>query len=153
MKNSPSSASSPNKGRLSSLPSFPIEIEQRVRYSETDRMGIAHNKNYLDWFEMGRTEYCRKKGFSYRDIEERGIYLVVVESFCRYRKPLRYDDRFLIRTFLREATPKKTVFAYELRTLDGKILIAEGYTIHIPVTGDGVVTPLPEDILTVITRP
>jgi acyl-CoA thioester hydrolase len=152
MKNSPSSASSPNK-ICPALSSLPVEIEQRVRYSETDRMGIAHNGNYLDWFELGRTEYCRKKGCSYLDIEERGIYLVVVESFCRYRRPLRYDDRFLIRTFLRQAMPKKAVFAYELRTLDGKTLLAEGYTVHIPVTRENAVTPLPEDILTVLTRP
>jgi len=153
MTNSPSSASSPNKNLLASLPSTSVQIELRVRYSETDRMGIAHNKNYLDWFEMGRTEYCRQKGLSYRDIEERGFYLVVVESFCRYRKPLRYDDRFLVRTFLRDATPRKTVFAYELRTADGQALVAEGYTAHVPVNRESVFTSLPEELLSVLTRP
>jgi acyl-CoA thioester hydrolase len=147
MKNSPSSENSPNKSHSGPLlPPF-IQVEQRVRYSETDRMGVAHNKSYFEWFEIGRTEYCRQKGVSYRDIEERGFYLVVAESFCRYKKPLRYDDRFFIRTGLKEISPKKTVFAYELWTMDGLTLVAEGYTVHISVNKNGTITPMPEDIL------
>jgi acyl-CoA thioester hydrolase len=89
-----------------------IEFEERVRYSEIDRMGVAHNKNYFEWFEIGRTEYCHKKNIPYKSIEEQGYYLVVAEAFCRYKRPLRYDETFLIRVFLKEISPKKVVFAY-----------------------------------------
>jgi YbgC/YbaW family acyl-CoA thioester hydrolase len=85
----------------------PVETEERVRYSETDQMGVAHNKSYFEWFEIGRTEFCRKKGIPYKEIEAQGFYLVVVEAFCRYRKPLRYDQRFTIRVTLREAQPER----------------------------------------------
>jgi len=153
MKNFPSSENSPNKKYSGPLAPPYVEIEQRVRYSETDRMGLAHNKNYFEWFEIGRTEYCRRQGIAYKDIEEGGRCLVVVESFCRYKKPLRYDDRFLIRTAVRDATPKKAVFVYEVRTLDGRILIAEGYTVHISVDENGRVSPLPEDIVARIKSP
>ncbi len=68
-----------------------IEFEELVRYSETDKMGVAHNKNYFEWFEIGRTEYCRQKNIPYKDIETQGFFLVVVEAFCKYKKPLKYD--------------------------------------------------------------
>jgi acyl-CoA thioester hydrolase len=153
MTNSPSSASSPNKDLLAPLSPPTDEIELRVRYSETDRMGVAHNRVYFDWFEMGRTEFCRRKGLSYREIEERGVFLVVAEAFCRYRRPLRYDDRFLVRTALRTLSPKKATFAYELRTLDGTGLIAQGYTVHVAVNKNGTVSAMPDDIVARIGRP
>jgi len=124
-----------------------VEIEEKVRYSETDRMGVAHNKSYFEWFELGRTEYCRRRGFPYRRIEERGYFLVVVEAFCRYKRPLHYDEPFIIRTFLRELTPKKAVFEYELVTKDGRRPVASGQTIHLVTDGRARVTPLPREIL------
>lgn len=124
-----------------------IEFEQRVRYSETDRMGVAHNKNYFVWFEIGRTQYCRNKNIPYRDIESRGYFLVVVEAFCKFRKPLKYDDRFLIRVSLRELTPKKVIFDYELETIDRKAVIATGYTVHIVTDSQANVSTLPPDII------
>jgi acyl-CoA thioester hydrolase len=124
-----------------------VEIEGRVRYSETDRMGVAHNKSYFEWFEIGRTEYCRRRGIAYRDIEAQGFYLVVVEAFCRYRKPLRYDDEFIIRVSLRESTPKKVAFDYELLAKDDRRLVASGYTIHIVTNKRGEVSSLPDAIL------
>ena len=147
MKNSASSANSPNKNFVGPLTSPSIPIELRVRYSETDRMGVAHNKNYFEWFELGRTEFCRQQGISYKDIEERGYYLVVVESFCRYKRPLHYDECFLVWTSLRNITPKKAVFVYELKTREGQTLIAEGYTVHIAVDRNRAVSPLPGDIV------
>lgn len=153
MTNSPSSASSPNSPRPHPAPASALPFELQVRYSETDQMGIAHNKAYLDWFEIGRTEFCRRQGLTYKSIEERGYYLVVVEAFCRYKKPLRYDERFVVWTSLREITPKKTAFAYELRTPDRATLIAEGHTVHIAVNRGGTVTPLPADILEKISSP
>lgn len=122
------------------------EIEERVRYSETDQMGVAHNKVYFEWFELGRTEFCRRRGITYQEIEALGFYLVVVEAFCKYRRPLRYDEVFVIRTSLRESTPKKFVFDYELLTKEDRTLVAAGYTIHIVTNLRSEVTPLPEEI-------
>jgi acyl-CoA thioester hydrolase len=153
MRNSPSSENSPNRAGAAPFPDHYIQIEQRVRYSETDQMGVAHNKVYFEWFELGRTEFCRSRGIPYGDIEKRGIYLVVAESFCRYKKPLRYDDLFFIRTAVRTITPKKSVFVYELRTKDGKTLIAEGATVHVAVDKRGAVISLPDDILVKIAAP
>jgi len=110
-------------------------------------MGVAHNKSYFEWFELGRTEFCRLRGLPYKDIEAQGFYLVVVEAFCRYRKPLRYDQLFLIRTTLREATAKKVVFDYEIMSQDQRGLIASGYTVHIATNAEGEVRFLPESIL------
>jgi len=123
-----------------------IEVEERVRYSETDQMGVAHNKSYFEWFEIGRTEYCRQKKVLYKDIEAKGYYLVVAEAFCRYKKPLKYDERFLIRVSLEDITPKKIIFSYELITINKKKLIAAGYTVHIVTNSKAQVCSLPEDI-------
>src|ERR687884_618009 len=71
----------------------------RVRYSETDKMGVVYHANYLIWFEIGRTEFCRARGFSYRDMEENeDAWLVVAESYCRYKAPAYYDDELIVRT-------------------------------------------------------
>jgi len=125
----------------------PVETEERVRYSETDQMGVAHNKSYFEWFEIGRTEFCRGKGIPYREIEAQGFYLVVVEAFCKYRKPLRYDQTFIIRVTLREATPKKVVFDYEILTKGDRHLVASGYTVHIATDARGEVSLLPKLVL------
>ncbi len=123
-----------------------VEIEERVRYSETDQMGVAHNKVYFEWFELGRTELCRQRGVTYKEIEAQGFYLVVVEAHCRYRRPLRYDQTFIIRISLRESTPKKFVFDYELLTKEERTLAAEGYTVHIVTNHRSEVTPLPDHL-------
>ena len=151
MKKSPSSVNLSTKSEVSQNQSNRIEIRERVRYSETDRMGIAHNKNYFEWFEIGRTEFCRKNNIPYKDIEEQGYYLVVAEAYCRYKKPLRYDETFIIRIFLKEATEKKIVFNYELLSSDKKQVIAYGHTVHISTNIKGEVTPLPEAILEKLT--
>lgn len=123
-----------------------IEIEERVRYSETDQMGVAHNKSYFEWFEIARTEYCRQKNIPYKYIEAQGYYLVVAESFCRYKKPLRYDEKFLIRVRAEEIKSKKVIFSYELLTEKEKSLIASGYTVHVVTNAKAQVCSLPEDI-------
>jgi len=124
-----------------------IEIEERVRYSEVDKMGVAHNKNYFEWFEIGRTEYCRQKNIPYKSIEDQGYYLVVVEAFCKYKKPLRYDEKFKIRVFLKEITSKKVIFGYELVNRKEKKLIASGYTVHIATNSKAKVCSLPPLII------
>lgn len=107
------------------------ESRTRVRYAETDQMGIAHHANYLVWFEIGRTDLCRVTGITYRMIEERGFLLVVVEIGCRYRTPYRYDDEVLIRTRVEEAGSRSMRFGYELLDGSGRIAHGEGFSKHL----------------------
>ena len=107
------------------------ESRVRVRYKETDQMGIAHHANYLPWFEIGRTDLCRLLGTSYREIEEQGLLLVVAEIGCRYRTPFRYDDEVVIRTIVEMASSRGMRFRYELFDASGKTLHASGFTSHI----------------------
>ncbi len=87
----------------------------RVRYAETDKMGVVYHANYLIWFEIGRTEYCRERGITYRDMEESGdAFLVVAESYCRYKAPAFYDDELIVRTHLTELRRRSMRFGYEI---------------------------------------
>ena len=121
------------------------ETTLRVRYAETDRMGVVYHANYLVWFEIGRTEFCRARGFAYRDMEENdNAFLVVAESYCRYKAPARYDDQLLVRTHITELRRRSLRFGYEiLRVADGQI-IAEGETGHVLTDGNGRVRSFPE---------
>jgi acyl-CoA thioester hydrolase len=103
----------------------------RVRYSETDQMGFAYYANYLAWFEVGRCEWLRSLGWSYRDLEVRdAIMLPVIEAHCEYRRPARYDDELLIRARGELASPVRIRFTYEVvRAADGAVL-ASGHTVH-----------------------
>ncbi len=147
MMRSRNSVNFSNKATLPQGKKNVIEFEERVRYSEVDKMGVAHNKIYFEWFEIGRTEYCRRKKIPYKNIEEEGFFLVVAEAFCRYKRPLRYDETFLIRVFLEEITPKKMIFAYELVTKKEKKLIATGHTVHVATNANAEVRSLPPEIL------
>ncbi|HEX7707803.1 MAG TPA: thioesterase family protein [Thermoanaerobaculia bacterium] len=108
-----------------------VESRVRVRYKETDQMGIAHHSNYLVWFEIGRTDLCRATGISYSDIEQRGYLLVVTGISCRYRTPFRYDDEVVIRTSVGEVASRSIRFAYELYDAGGSELRADGSTSHL----------------------
>src|SRR5256885_14146877 len=91
------------------------ETEVRVRYAETDQMGIAHHANYLVWFETGRSDLCRQKGFSYKEMEEEAdSLLMVAEAYCRYKSPAFYDDLLTIRTRIAEIRSRSIRFAYEV---------------------------------------
>jgi len=147
MRKSRSSEHFSNKTALNKGGGNFIELEEKVRYSETDQMGVAHNKNYFEWFEIGRTEYCRQKNIPYKDIEAQGFYLVVVEAFCKYKKPLRYDQKFIIRVFLEKITPKKVEFAYELVTKEEEKLIASGHTVHIVTNSEAKTCSFPPHIV------
>ena len=94
-------------------------------------MAIAHHAEYLVWFEIGRTDFCRAAGMTYREIEERGSLLVVVEIGCRYVVPFRYDDEVLIRTSLAESASRSLKFGYELRDGSGETLHATGFSRHV----------------------
>lgn len=117
----------------------------RVRYAETDKMGIVYYANYLIWFEIGRTEFCRTRGFSYRDMEEMDdAFLVVAESYCRYKAAAYYDDELLVRTHITEMRKRSLRFGYEIvRVADGQI-IAEGETGHVITDATGRVRSFPE---------
>jgi acyl-CoA thioester hydrolase len=107
------------------------ESRVRVRYKETDQMGIAHHSNYVVWLEIGRTDLCREAGVPYRAIEERGLILVVTEIVCRYRAPYRYDDEVVIRTSIAEAASRLMKFSYELRDTAGEKVHASGSSSHV----------------------
>ncbi|HJT32446.1 MAG TPA: thioesterase family protein [Pirellulales bacterium] len=102
------------------------EIEIRVRYQETDAMGVLHHANYLTYFEMGRTELLRAAGYDYRRVEESGIYMVIVKIACRYRRPARYDDVLRLHTTLVGVSPAK--IEHEYRLFRGDDLLAEAQT-------------------------
>lgn len=107
------------------------ESRTRVRYKETDQMGIAHHSNYFVWFEIGRTDLCRLTGFPYNEIERRGYILVVTEIGCRFRTPFRYDEEVLIRTSLAEAASRAMTFSYELYDGAAEELRASGFSSHL----------------------
>ena len=94
-------------------------------------MGIAHHANYIVWFEIGRTDLCRATGISYREIEQRGLILVVVEVNCRFRAPYRYDDEVLIRTSVAQSASRAMRFEYELLDASGELLHATGFSKHV----------------------
>ena len=125
------------------------ETRLRVRYAETDQMGVVYHSNHLIWFEVGRVELMRKMGFSYRDMErEDGRFIAVAEVNCRYRAPAYYDDEILIRTRLKTVRESVVVFSYELLRADSKALVAEGETTHIVTDAKMKIAALPEKYLT-----
>jgi len=97
------------------------EMTIRVRYSETDAQGFLHHSNYLNYFEIGRTELFRSQGGDYRAMEEQGLFFVVAQVNCRYRKPARYDDVLTLRTSLKSISPATLVHEYTLLR-DGELL-------------------------------
>lgn len=121
------------------------ENEIRVRYAETDKMGIAHHSNYLIWFEAGRSDLCRAKGFSYKDMEDKDDALMVVaESYTRYKSPAFYEDIIVIRTRIAEIRSRSIRFIYEVvRPADG-VLLAEGETLHLVTDSNKKVRQIPD---------
>jgi acyl-CoA thioester hydrolase len=118
------------------------ESRFRVRYAETDQMGMVYYANYLIWMEVGRTDFCRECGFSYRDLErEEQAFLTVAEANCRYHLPARYDDEILVETELSRVGSRVVEFAYRLKS--GTSLLAEGRTIHVVVGPGGKPRSLP----------
>ena len=108
------------------------ETRVRVRYAETDQMGVVYYANYLVWMEVGRVEYCRSRGVNYHELEEKeGILLTVAEASCRYKFPARYDQEIIVKTWIASAHPRMVQFQYEMRLAgDGRVL-ATGETKHI----------------------
>lgn len=109
----------------------------RVRYGETDKMGIAYYGRYMDWFEMGRTEFCRSSGKSFSEWESEGIMLPVVEAHCRYKSSLLYDDEIEIETTITKLSKVSVIFSCRIFHSGTKKLVAEGYTKHAFTSTDG----------------
>ena len=124
------------------------ETRLRVRYAETDQMGVVYHSNHLIWFEVGRVELMRQMGFSYREMEQdEGRFIAVAEVKCRYRAPVYYDEEVIVRTRLKSVRTSVVVFSYELVRAQGETLLAEGETTHIVTDSSMKVMRLPDKYL------
>ncbi len=110
---------------------FVSETELRVRYQETDQMGVVYHTNYLVWFEVGRSSWVRELGISYRELEKMGLLLPLIDAYCQYRSPARYDDEIIVRTHVGEVSRSKLAFYYEILRKEDAKLLAKGKTTHL----------------------
>lgn len=121
------------------------DVTIRVRYAETDQMGVVYHSNYLIWFEVGRVEIMRSLGFDYKRMEiEDDCYLVVADAHCRFHHPARYDELLTVRTRILEAKNRVLKFGYEVFLQEDEKLLATGTTTHIACTKQGRVTHFPD---------
>lgn len=121
------------------------ETTVRVRYVETDQMGVVYHANYFVWFEVGRVEWCRERGFEYKRMEtEDDSFIVVAEAQCRYRRSARFDDLLLVRTRVTESKRRMVKFGYEILDHASREIIATGETVHVICDREGRPKSLPE---------
>jgi len=125
----------------------------RVRYAETDQMGVVYYANYFVWFEVGRTDLLRGQGWSYREMERDGFALPVIEAHCEYRQSARYDDELEVRTSGTLLSPVRVGFSYEVVRPADAATIATGRTIHAAVDRDGRPCRLPDRLRAVFKAP
>jgi acyl-CoA thioester hydrolase len=124
------------------------ETKLRVRYAETDQMGVVYHSNHLIWFEVGRVELMRQMGFSYRDMERAdGLFIAVAEAKCRYRAPVYYDEEVVVKTRLKTVRESVIIFSYELARANTGALLAEGETTHVVTNSEMKVATLPKKYL------
>ncbi len=116
----------------------------RVRYAETDRMGLMHHAQYFVYFEQGRTELLRAQGMNYKDIEDKGFYLVISKVECKFKQPIHYDDVVRLKTILTRVTSVRIDHRYEVYR--GETLLAEGASTLACVDKEGRVQPLPSEL-------
>jgi acyl-CoA thioester hydrolase len=129
-----------------------VELDVRVRYAETDRMGVVYYADYLVWFETGKSEYCRQRGFPCLELEEQGYRLVVSEATCKYRQPALYDELVTVKTILYTLQRRSVCFRYQVvRKGSGETLV-EGKTKHLCINGGGKTTTIPEPYFTHLAR-
>ena len=122
-----------------------FQTRLRVRYAETDQMGVVYYANYLVWMEVGRVELVRTLGFQYKDLEQTdGLYLSVIDAQCRYVYPARYDQEIVVETKIVKATSRTVEFGYSIRSAEPERLLAEGSTRHIWLNREWKPTTLPE---------
>ncbi len=129
-----------------------VDCEIRVRYAETDQMGVAYYANYLVWFEVGRSEFCRGKEFSYANLEAIGYKLVVTDAHCRYRNAARYDEAITVRTWLKSLNSRMITFGYRILRKEKEEVIAEGETRHLCIDSNGKPKSLPKEFATRLTE-
>lgn len=118
----------------------------RVRYAETDQMGVVYYANYLVWFEVARAEVMRMLGPTYRDLEETGVFLPVIDAECHYRRPARYDDEIEVRATGRLMSPVRVAFDYEVFVKGDSEPVAVGQTVHAATDREGRPCRLPERV-------
>ena len=129
----------------------PSVTRVRVRYAETDQMGVVYYANYLVWFEVGRTDLLRSSGWSYKEMEAEGFSLPVVEAHCEYRASARYDDDLEIRTTGTLLSPVRLRFDYQVvRVGDQAAALAAGHTVHATLDASGRPRRLPDRVRTVL---
>jgi acyl-CoA thioester hydrolase len=129
------------------------ESRLRVRYAETDQMGVVYHSNYFIWFEVGRVDLLRQLGFTYREMEhEDGCYIAVVDARCRYKAPARYDDEIAIRTHLKNVRESLVQFGYEAVRSSDDMVLAEGETTHIVTDSAMNKRSIPEKYLSVFRQ-
>jgi acyl-CoA thioester hydrolase len=108
------------------------ETRLRVRYAETDQMGVVYYANYFVWMEVGRVGFCKALGFNYRDMErDDGVFLAVAEADCRYKSPAKFDDEVIVKTWIEDANTRIVIFNYEMRIAEEDRLLATGMTRHV----------------------
>ena len=123
----------------------PVETRLRVRYAETDQMGVVYYANYLVWMEVARVNHCRALGFEYRDMEkDAGAYLAVTEAHCRYRSSARFDDEVVIESLIAQVRSRTIRFEYAMRRSESGQALAEGYTLHTVTNREGRMIRLPD---------
>ena len=118
----------------------------RVRYAETDKMGVVYYSNYLVWFEIGRTDWLRETGWSYREMEADGLGLPVTEAYCEYRQSAKYDDEIEVRTRASKASGVRIQFDYEIVRRADAVVIATGRTVHATIDRQGRPVRLPDRV-------
>ncbi len=128
-------------------------VEIRARYAETDQMGVVYNAHFLTYFEVARTEYLRKLGTAYRDLEAKGFFLVVTEVWCRYLGPARYDDALEVTTWVERLRPTRIDFRHSVRRTGappGEGAVAEGRVVLACVNRDRRPQGLPPEVTGVV---
>ncbi|HEV8117631.1 MAG TPA: thioesterase family protein [Thermoanaerobaculia bacterium] len=123
-----------------------VETPVRVRYAETDRMGIVYHAHYIVWFEIGRTDFCRAAGEPYRALEDSGLWILVTGVDCKYRGSARYDDALRVRTTLPVLASRGLSFRYEIVNEEDRLL-AEGSTRHVFADSQGRPRRAPADVI------
>jgi acyl-CoA thioester hydrolase len=124
-----------------------VETRLRVRYAETDAMGIVYHTNYIVWFEVGRGDFMRAKGGNYREFEEQGLYLPVTEVNARFVAPARYDDVVVVRTSVAEVRSRSVTMQYEVLMEESGQLLVTGHTKHLCTDHEGHFRRLPPDLV------
>jgi acyl-CoA thioester hydrolase len=132
-----------------SLPSQRSSV--RVRYAETDQMGVVYHSNYFVWFEVGRTDLLRQFGMTYRELEAQGLGLPVIEAHCDFRQPARYDDELEVATTGGVLSPARLRFDYTIRRTTDNLLLATGYTVHAAIDPLGRPRRVPPDVAAWLT--